>query len=385
MNLTDPARSAAATIRGARKQLLLPLLLLAASCAALPAQAAGENPASPSATLSVSSSGGSAAELLDRITLPQLAAMLNTTPQRLGVQLAGRSGPVAAEVGVLAEEPLTTAQDVLDFLAAHGVSTTPVEQVLSSLTAGLTATPQQLQTTIDQALSDLRETDQLPALAHELALPPAALESAQLVPTTAQQVANSLGTSVERLSSTLLGAGVIKQALTPLTPLVNTPVAGATPRTTTLLVGAPNGKGGVSLTTVSAAPPGTTPGTSAPPAASNAFKIVKIRVARNGMILETVSLPAPGRLAIKATTPRRIAVRARNGHRRTSIRSSTIGKAQATLAGGLHTLALRLRSAAGHTRSVAVTLATTYTPSGGVPRTLKRSLTVRHSGRRRRR
>ena len=45
-----------------------------------------------------SSAGGSASELLNRLTLPQLATMVNTSPQRLGLPVVGHSCALESDV-----------------------------------------------------------------------------------------------------------------------------------------------------------------------------------------------------------------------------------------------------------------------------------------------
>jgi hypothetical protein len=150
------------------------------------------------------------------------------------------------------------------------------------------------------------------------------------------------------------------------------------------LAGVVGGQGGAPATAVNAGS-SSAPRGAAGARASNAFAIVRVSVARGGQIVETVKVPGPGRLALKATTPRRVPVGARTSHRRTLVRALTIGGAQAAVAPGLHTVALRLRATAPRARLLVVTLTTTYTPSGGEPRTLKRSLTLHKSGKGRRR
>lgn len=389
MNWTGLAARASRLRAGTRLALAA---AVAGMCAALPAApAAGEASGSATAALSVQNPGGSAAELLRRLTVPQLAQVLHTTSSSLLLQMQGGNSLLGGEASAAAETSSVSVQELLGELAAHGISASTAEEAIGRLLAQATSSPQQLQATVAQVLSDLRENGQLGALARELALSQAALEAAQLLPSTAGQAAAALDTSAERLSSTLQGAGAVGQSLSPATPLVIAPLSETSSKvrevggqTRTVLVGSPNGRGGLSLTTISSVPPASTSG--APAAAiSNAFTIISIKTAQNGEIVETVQLPNPGVVAVKATTTRRVALRSRSGRRRVANRTSTLVSVRKALSAGRHAITFRPRNASTRGRRLTVALATTYTPTGGSPRTIKRSLVIGHARKSRRR
>jgi len=366
---------------GRSRRLALLASLAAASCA-LAAPAAIASPLGGSAEVSVRNVNGKAAELLRRLTIPQLAAALKTTPAKLSAEAEGSGGGVGLELGEVLGNPAVTLQEVLNGLAAQGVSGAPLEQVINRLLAGSSESAEQLRSTIDAVLADLREGGQIGALANELALPPAVVEAAHLLPTTAGQVASGLQTTTERLTSVLHDAGAMLQPLSPITPLVSGGVERALHGETTVLVGAPTGSGGLSLTTVSSTAPAQ-PATAAQAPVSNAFSIVSIKVRKDGAILETVKLPGPGQLAIKATATKKVAVRSRSGRKRSFTRKATVASLSTALSAGVHTLTLRPKGAAD-ARRLLVRLATTYTPTGGSPNTIQRSVVIRHTGGKRR-
>ena len=365
---------------GRSRRLALLASLAAASCA-LAAPAAIASPLGGSAEVSVRNVNGKAAELLRRLTIPQLAAALKTTPAKLSAEAEGSGGGVGLELGEVLGNPAVTLQEVLNGLAAQGVSGAPLEQVINRLLAGSSESAEQLRSTIDAVLADLREGGQIGALANELALPPAVVEAAHLLPTTAGQVASGLQTTTERLTSVLHDAGAMLQPLSPITPLVSGGVERALHGETTVLVGAPTGSGGLSLTTVSSTAPAQ-PATAAQAPVSNAFSIVSIKVRKDGAILETVKLPGPGQLAIKATATKKVAVRSRSGRKRSFTRKATVASLSTALSAGVHTLTLRPKGASG--ARLLVQLATTYTPTGGSPNTIRRSVVVSRAGGKRR-
>jgi hypothetical protein len=362
--------------RGAHLAALVGAIVIAA---ALPS-ATTANPTSASATLSVGNANGQAAELLHRLTIPQLAAALKTTPAQLTMSTEPPSGSLHAEVGELTSNPASTLEEVLGVLASHGVSTAPLQDAINRLLAGGTPSGEQLSSTINSVLALLREGGQLGAVANELGLPPAALEAANLAPSTLERAAGSLGASTARFSSVLARAGAATQSLTAGTPLASAPVPSILAGGQTLLVGVPTGSGGLSLTTVNstAAGPSATSAGSATPI-SNAFSIVSIKVGKGGTISETVKLPGPGRVAIVASAPKKVALRSRSGHKRSFTRRATLASLASGVSGGVHTLTLHARGLAGGASRLVVTLATTYTPTGGSPNTLRRNVTVRRA------
>jgi hypothetical protein len=381
MNLSrflQPIRFRRPTGRSERLALLASLAV--ASCA-LAAPAAVASPSGASAEVTVRNVNGKAAELLHRLTIPQLAAALKTTPAKLSAEAEGSGGRVGLELGEVLGNPAVTLQEVLNGLAAQGVSAAPLEQVINRLLAGGGESAEQLRSTIDAVLADLREGGQIGALANELGLPPAVVEAARLLSTTAGQVASGLNTTTEHLTSVLQGAGAILQPLAATTPLVSGGVERALQGGTSVLVGAPTGAGGLSLTTVNSTAPAQ-PATAAQAPVSNAFSIISIKVRKDGAILETVKLPGPGQLAIKGTANKKVAVRSKSGRKRSFTRKATVASLSTALSAGVHTLTLRPKGASG--ARLLVQLATTYTPTGGSPNTIRRSVVVSRAGGKRR-
>src|SRR5438874_2209142 len=183
---------------GRSGRLALLASLAAASCA-LATPAAAASPPGASAEVSVRNVNGKAAELLHRLTIPQLAAALKSTPAKLSAEAEGSGGRVGLELGEVLGNPAVTLQEVLNGLAAQGVSAAPLEQVINGLLAGGGESAEQLRSTVDAVLADLREGGQIGALANELGLPPAVVEADHLLSTAAGQVADGLNTTTEHL------------------------------------------------------------------------------------------------------------------------------------------------------------------------------------------
>ena len=356
--------------RAACVALALPAVAIAL---ALPAPAAASQQ-SPEATLSVRDPGGKAAELLHRLTLAQAAAVLKTTPARLMLESEAPNATVSAELAELSANPVATLAEVLDLLAARGVSTTPLELAINRLLAGAGDSAEQLRGTIGSALSDLSQSGHIGALASELGLPPAVVEAAHLAPSTAEHLASALGTNTERLSSVLRAAGAASRPLAGRSPLVAGNIERIVESGETALVGMPSGEGGLSLTTINST--NVAGAASAGAGVSNAFTIISIRVTKAGAIQETVRVPGPGRVAINASTQKRVALRSRNARTRSFTRRSTLASAAAPVSGGVRTFTLRLKRASGLPRLVLVRLATTYTPTGGSANTIQRNVAV---------
>jgi len=324
----------------------------------------------PEAVLSVRDSGGKAVELLHRLTIAQAAAVLKTTPARLMLESEAPDATVSAELAELSANPVATLAEVLDLLAAHGVSTAPLEQAINRLLSGATESAEQLRTTIDAALGDLSQAGHIGAVASELGLPPAVVEAVHLAPSSAEHLASTLNTTTSHLSSVLHAAGAASRPVTGGTPLVAGNVEDILEAGETALVGMPTGEGGVSLTTIHSTAVASGAGS------SNAFSIISIRVTRTGAIRETVRVPGPGRVAINASTQKRVALGSRNSRTRSFTRRSTLASAAASVAGGIRTFTLRLKRASSLPRRVLVRLATTYTPTDGQAKTIQRNVTV---------
>src|SRR5438105_14362979 len=96
------------------------LVALTALACALPAAGAGGGTAGW-ARVGVHNREGKAAELLHRMTIPQLAAALNTTPAQLSASIEGsEDAGVGVQLGELLGNPSSTLQEVLNRLAAAG-------------------------------------------------------------------------------------------------------------------------------------------------------------------------------------------------------------------------------------------------------------------------
>jgi hypothetical protein len=385
----SPARSRPSLSLGRGVALLISLAAIGWLCAPSAAVAAptsvnvSATPTGANASLHVANVNGKAAELLRRLTFPQLAAVLNTTPAKLKAQLEGGellSGQLGLELGELLSNPKATVQEVLDLLAAHGVSAARVEQIINPLLAHVTETGEQLRLTINEVLADLSEDGQIEALAKELGLTPAALEAVHLLPSTIEKSASTLGTTSSNLISTLLGAGATTQPGSPESPVGAAVIPGAG---TSLLLVTPNGSGGLSLTLVNSGASGPSASSAASATISNAFTILSITVTPAGLVREKVSLPGPGQLAVNASTKRKVAVRSSRGRKRTVTRNATLASVGQTLAGGVSTVTFRLRGPASRVRPLVVKLITTYTPTGGSARALPRSVTVGRASKKR--
>jgi hypothetical protein len=393
---TSPARSTP-------RLLALPLSVVAL-CWALPSASGAETSASvnagePGATASGNAGGltasaelssnvlqvlnanGKAAELLHRLTIAQLAALLHeTTAQLLGeVQALPGYGLLSGQLGKLLEEPGATVQELLDVISAHGLSAEPVKQLIEMLLHGGVESAEQLRSVLATVLGDLAKNGQLATLAQELGVPGGVVEAASLVPATVGQVASGLGTTVERLGAALQGAGGLAQLPSALSPIVTLPVEEAAGSGATSVLGLPGGSGDLTLTTVNstragqAAAGGGKPASSSP--AGNGFSIVSLQVTRAGAIVETVSVPGPGSLVVSASGPKLLARRSGHGRNRVVTRKATVASLTTRVAGGVRTVILYPKRLGGG-RRIPVSVATTYTPTGGSPNTIRRSVTI---------
>ena len=336
--------------------------------------------ASASATLSVANPTGKAAELLRKLTIAQLASLLKTSPAQLRSTLeAAAGGALGGIVGELLAKPGATVEEVVKLLGENGLSSAPVEQALAPLVAKATETAGQVQGVVSSALSDLAQSGGLAALAHELALPVGVVEAVKLVPSTAAQAAETLGTTTSHLSSALVGAGAVAAPLGGFSPVATSSVervSSASEHTettgTTLLVGSPTGTGGVTFTTVNST--STSPsGAVASAGISNAFSIVSVKVTRSGAIVETVRLPGPGLVSAVASANKALARRSAHARSRSVTRKVKVASAAASTSGGTLTLTLHPRGV-GSSKATRIAISTTYTPTGGSPRTLTRSV-----------
>jgi hypothetical protein len=333
--------------------------------------------------LSIGNGNGKAAELLHRLTIPQLSAALKTSPAQLKLSSEPPAGVLSVELGEALSNPGSTLEEVLNLLSSHGVSAAPLEEQLNRLLVGGGDSAERVRSTIDAVLADLREGGQLSAVANELALPPAVVEGVHLLPTTPEQLAGALNTSSERLSSVLMGAGAVIRPLAAAAPLAAAPLNSIVEGGSTVLVGAPTGAGGLSLTTINSTTAASPPAASAT-SISNAFSIVSIKLNKSGAIVETVRLPGPGRVTIAASALRKVALRSRSGHKRSFTRRATVASAAGEVSAGTRALTLRPAGVLRGASRLVVTFATTYTPSGGSPNTIRRTVTIRRPVKKRR-
>jgi hypothetical protein len=408
-----PARLRPSLSRGRGVALVISTVALGCTCAPAVAQAQGVTSSSEvqgagsvgsssevqgagtgssSNEVQVGNANGKAALILHGLTIPQLAAILKTPQATLKAEIEAVSGhpslelggPLPEQLNQLLSKPDATLQEVLNLLSSHGLSAAPVEQLIGRLLGGATETPEQLRTTIDKVLAELGQSGKLEGLAKELKLPPAVVEALSLAPasvertlssaeevlplapTTTEKLASSMSTTSGRLGSALLGAG------SGTSPLAASVVPGEGLK---VVVGGPAGNGGLALTVLNSSPSGASPGATAASGISNGFQILSIKVS-GGVIRETVKLPGPGALAVSASTQRKVAFRSSGKHRRFVTRKATVASFRGALSGGVRTVTLRIRGAAAKVRPLVLKLSTTYTPTGGTPRTIQRSVTV---------
>jgi hypothetical protein len=310
------------------------------------AEASASAPEAP--VPSVLNPSGTASELLGKLTIPQLASLLNVTPEQLTASIE--------------------------------------RQAIAPLVGAATETAAQLRGVVGSALTDIGDDGGIAQLAQELGLPRAAVEAAQFTSATAEGAAGMLGTSVEGLDTALTRAGAIASRTAPASRVAVAPVGRTASTGTTLIVGTPTGSGGVTLTTVNSTPSSVAAGfkSSSPARVSNAFSILSVRVTKTGAILETVRLPGPGRVSVVASAAKPSASRSTSRHARLRTRTVKVAFAAKKTSGGTLTITLRPRGVSSASR-VRVTLATTYAPTGGSPRTLKRVVTISRRGSRRHR
>jgi hypothetical protein len=357
---------------------------MALGCAIPVSSAAGESQQAGNGEVTVRDQGGLAVELLPGLTLAQLATLLNTTPAELIAQIEALPGnaEVAGLLNELLANPNAKLEDVINALVAHGLNPAAVWQLINSQLGPALESSERVLGVVDTSIDDLGIDGALPAIASQLTLATGTLLNPHFVPSTIEQVANSLGTTIERLSGPLISAGALTQPLTQSTPVVASPVEASVATRTTRLLGLPNGAGGVTLTTVSstgkAGPAGPTGSSAARTSISNAFSILSIKVTRSGLIVETVRLPGPGRLAITATARKKIATKVRRGRSKTVIKTASVASIAANTAGGIRTVTLHPRGLANAAKPIQVRLATTYTPTGGSANTKQSSVTLKN-------
>jgi hypothetical protein len=344
--------------------------------------ASAQSPPGAEATLQVVGSSSSSGPLLSDLTITQLAALVKLTPEQVvaSVQPSLALGSADVELNALLANPSATVGELVGLLTRAGVAPTTINEALDRLLSPVTGTVEQLSGTINKLLADLGEDGSLSKLAGELKLPATVLETLQLAPTSVPELSKSLGTTAEQLRALTSATGTtdrefVKEsvAAAPLGPVLGSGSAG--------LLAVPAGSGGVTLMTVSSTstPAGAAAASPAPTSPSNAFSIVSIKVTRGGAIRETVRLPGPGRLAIAASATNRSRVRDKHGHARLRTRSGRVASVANQQKAGTHTITLHPRGRLTKARSFGLSIVTTFTPTGGLPKSIRRSLTVKHS------
>jgi len=344
--------------------------------------ASAQSPPGTEATLQVVGSSSSPGPLLSGLTISQFAALVKLTPQQVvaSVQPSLALGSADVELNALLANPSATVGELIDLLTRAGVAPTTANEALDRLLSPVTGTVEQLSATINKLLAGLGEDGRLSTLAGELKLPAAVLQTLQLAPTSVPELTKSLGTTAEQLGAVTSATGkpdreFVKESLA-ATPLGPVPGSGSTG-----LLAVPTGSGGVTLMTVSSTstPAGTSAASALPTSPSNAFSIVSIKVTRAGAIRETVRLPGPGRLAIAASATNRSRVRDKHGHARLRTRSGRVASVTGQQKAGTHTITLHPRGRLTKARSFGLSIVTTFTPTGGAPKSIRRALTVKHS------
>ena len=360
--------------RGRRLLAVAAIAVTGIGLHALPATA-GASP-SPEVSLQVVGSSNSP-QLLRGLTVSQFAALVRLTPEQLVANLAPSLtlGSATVELNALLADPSATVGDLIDLLAAAGVPMATIAESLDKSLAAVTGSAEQLAETLNALLADLAGDGRLSALAGELKLPATVVEALSLSPASAEKVSESLNTTVDHLGA-LLGAGGMASGGEE--SLVTAPLRSVLPGTSTML-GVPGGSGGVTLLTVHSTTSPTSTAASSSPGVSNAFSVVSVKVTRSGLIVETVRLPGPGRLAISATAARKVRVHSKHGHSRVRTRSAKVASTAGQQTAGTHTVTLRPRGRLTKAPRYTLTLITTFTPNGGKPASVRRSLAVKHA------
>jgi len=375
----------------ARASILASVMTL--SCALPISAALAESTPAGTGALSVPDPSGTATDLVNDVTLTQLASVLKITLPELITQLQAVPGDstISALLTELAANPNATLQNVLNDMTANGLDPASVGQALESLLAPGVASSGGLQGVTETLLSDLGLDGQLASLASELNVPTSALENPNLSPISAGSLAGALDTSIEHVSTLLEGVGASTQPLTSITPLIAAPLSGIG-GVATEIVGIPNGAGGITLTPVSSTlgpsgPAGAAgqPGTDAASVAttptapatlvSNAYSIISIKLAKSGLIVETVKLPSAGKLMIKVTAKGIVASASKRGRTKTANKAIKVAPVTANTGAGTRAFTLRPASAVKRARHIVVSVTTTYVPSGGAANTKRKSVT----------
>src|SRR2546428_4600139 len=268
----------------------------AALACALPSAATASSEASASVTsepvnasLTVLDENGRSVDVLGKLTIKQLAAALHVSSAELvaGIEALPGYSSVASLLGEVLN-PSATLSQVTSALSALGLSTGSLTQLIEARLSSLAQDAEGLRALVAEILADLGLNGALPTLANELATTLNDLLEPQLVSSTTEGAASTLGTTAENLNSTLKAARAIVKPLVSGAPLVLETVEKALPGTTQV-VATPSGGGGLTFTTVNS--------TSAPAAAGvqgakfGSFSVLSVKVTKAGLIVERVFLP----------------------------------------------------------------------------------------------
>jgi hypothetical protein len=377
----SPSRTHSPRIRSPRASTAVLAAAAALACLcplgyALPSSAAASSEASASvgsepgnASLTVLDQNGRSVDVLGKLTLEQLATALHLSSAELVSEIEALPGNSSVEA-LLGEvlNPSATLSQVTSTLSALGLSTTPLQQLIEAHLGPLVQEGEALRALVGEILADLEPNGSLSGLASQLATTVNDLLEPQLVTSTTEGAANTLGTTTANLNGTLKAAGAIAKPLVSSTPVVVESVEKALPGATSMIA-TPSGTGGLTLTTVNSP--------SAPAAAagvqgqkSAVFRVLSVKVTKAGLIQERVFLPKPGVVDVKATA----SVKAMHARK---ARTATLAKLASALRAGTHTLTLRPSRKGITAKRVRVGLRTTYIPSEGASATKRNSLLYR--------
>ena len=350
------------------------LAAAAALVCALPSSATAASEASASvgsepgnASLTVLDENGRSVDVLGKLTLEQLATALHLSSAELVSEIEALPGYSSALLGEVLN-PSATLSQVTSTLSALGLSTNSLQQLIEAHLGSLTQEGEALRTLVAEILADLQPNGGLSALASQLATTVNDLLEPQLVTSTTEGAANTLGTTTTNLNGTLKAAGAIVKPLVSSTPVVVESVERALPGATSMIA-TPSGAGGLTFTTVNS-PSRPAAATGVQGQKSTAFSVLSVKVTKAGLIQERVFLPKPGVVDVKATA----SVKAKHARK---ARTATLAKLASALRAGTHTLTLRPSRKGTSAKRVRLGLRTTYIPSEGASATKRNSLMYR--------
>jgi hypothetical protein len=326
-----------------------------------------------------------AAELLHRLTLSQLAGLLGTSPAALVAEIEALSVSerTRAALGVALQSPRATLAEMIADMTADGVGDSAARQLLSAQLGTVAGDAGKLERALRPLLVDGLGGG------HRGSTPTGrgfALGSIEHLGVTAVATEHETSESSLALAIAQLGDRHHRDAARssypdgPLTARRDTsPSRSAAP---TKLLGLPNGVGGLTLTTIgehrgdgetrvpasahSLAPAiaGDAVRLSASGPLRSDFSIVSIKLAKRGVILETVRVPLAGRLDVRATAAAHMARADDYDEHANTIRSIAVTPVHIDVERGHRAIQLRRRQPLGRATHVLVSLASSYVPVG---------------------